>query len=96
MLSNKKNYYSYRKQLDEMQKAFNLTLTALIDTIRVADERDIKQNDRIILVEKKLDKMRNTVDSLSSFLNELKFQVNIFICIIKNVPAHSHEALITK
>ena len=79
-----------------MQKAFNLTLTALIDTIRVADERDIKQNDRIILVEKKLDKMRNTVDSLSSFLNELKFQVNIFICIIKNVPAHSHEALITK
>ena len=96
MLSNKKNYYSYRKQLDEMQKAFNLTLTALIDTIRVADERDIKQNDRIILVEKKLDKMRNTVDSLSLFLNELKFQVNIFICIIKNVPAHSHEALITK
>jgi hypothetical protein len=65
-----------------MQKAFNLTLTALIDTIRVADERDIKQNDRIILVEKKLDKMRNTVDSLSSFLNELKFQVNIFLCII--------------
>jgi len=96
MLSNKKNYYSYRKQLDEMQKAFNLTLTALIDTIRVADERDIKQNDRIILVEKKLDKMRNTVDSLSSFLNELKFQVNIFLCLIKNVPTHSHEALITK
>lgn len=60
-----------------MQKAFNLTLTALIDTIRVADERDIKQNDRIILVEKKLDKMKTTVDSLSVFLSELKFQVNI-------------------
>jgi hypothetical protein len=60
-----------------MQKAFNLTLTALIDTIRVADERDIKQNDRIIVVEKKLDKMKTTVDSLSVFLSELKFQVNI-------------------
>jgi len=62
-----------------MQKAFNLTLSALIDTIRVADERDIKQNERIILVEKKLDKMKNTVDSLSVFLNDLKFQVNIFL-----------------
>ena len=62
-----------------MQKAFNLTLTALIDTIRVADERDIKQNDRIIIVEKRLDKIKHTVDSLSIFLNELKFQVEKYL-----------------
>ena len=65
-----------------MQKAFNLTLTALIDTIRVADERDIKQNDRIIMVEKKLDKLKYTVDSLNVFLNDLKFQVR-FKCYVK-------------
>lgn len=60
-----------------MQKAFNVTTTALIKTIQVADERDIKQNERIMVVEKRLDKMQQTVDSLSSFLNELEFQVFI-------------------
>jgi hypothetical protein len=60
-----------------MQKAFNVTTTALIKTIQVADERDIKQNERIMVVEKRLDKMQQTVDSLSLFLNELEFQVFI-------------------
>jgi Na+/phosphate symporter len=72
-----KTFILNRKQLDEMQKAFNVTTTALIKTIQVADERDIKQNERIMVVEKRLDKMQQTVDSLSSFLNELEFQVFI-------------------
>jgi hypothetical protein len=72
----------YRKQLDEMEKAFNLTLTALIDTIRVADERDIKQNDRIVIVEKKLEKMKNTIDTLGGFLNEIKFQTDVIMWTI--------------
>ena len=72
-----KTFILNRKQLDEMQKAFNVTTTALIKTIQVADERDIKQNERIMVVEKRLDKMQQTVDSLSLFLNELEFQVFI-------------------
>ncbi|CAF0836473.1 unnamed protein product [Brachionus calyciflorus] len=64
----------YRKQMDEMQKAFNLTTSALIDTIRVADERDIKQNEKIILIEKKIDKIEKSLVEVDIFLNEVKLQ----------------------
>jgi hypothetical protein len=61
--------------MDEMQRAFNLTTTALIDTIRIADERDVKQNEKILIMEKRFEKMQLNVDSLNILLNELKFQV---------------------
>jgi hypothetical protein len=61
--------------MDEMQRAFNLTTTALIDTIRIADERDLKQNEKILTMEKRFEKMQLNVDSLNILLNELKFQV---------------------
>lgn len=61
--------------MDEMQRAFNMTTSALLETIRIADERDLKQNEKIVAIEKKVDKMNQNIDSLESLLNDLKFQV---------------------
>ena len=72
----------YRKQMDEMQRAFNLTTTALIDTIRIADERDVKQNEKIILMEKRVEKMQQSIDSLNILLNDLRFQVFLILKLI--------------
>lgn len=71
----------YRKQIDEMQRAFNLTTTALIETIRVADERDVKQNEKIIAMEKRVEKMQQNIDSLNLLLNDLKFQVSFVVSL---------------
>lgn len=72
----------YKKKMDEMQLAFNLTTTALLDTIRIADERDLKQNERILSVEKKLEKLNATMESLDSFLGDVKFQSDIIMWTI--------------
>ena len=66
---------NYKRKMDEMQLAFNLTTTALLDTIRIANERDVKQNERIGPLERRLEKALHTLDSLSLFVTELKFQV---------------------
>lgn len=63
--------------MDDMQKAFNLTTTALLETIRVADERDVKQNEKITNIEKRVDKMQKSIESAENLLNEVKFQVII-------------------
>jgi len=65
----------FRKQMDEMERAFNLTTSALKDTIRVADERDIKQNERIVALEKRLNTVHESFDVFETFLNDLKLQV---------------------
>lgn len=61
--------------MDEMQRAFNMTTSALLETIRIADERDIKQNERIVNIERRVEKMQNSMDALESFIDDLKFQV---------------------
>jgi hypothetical protein len=61
--------------MDEMERAFNLTTSALKDTIRVADERDIRQNERIAALEKRLSTVQDSFDVFETFLNELKIQV---------------------
>lgn len=61
--------------MDEMERAFNLTTSALKDTIRVADERDIKQNERIVALEKRLSTVQESFDVFETFLNDLKLQV---------------------
>lgn len=62
--------------MDEMQRAFNVTTSALLETMRVADERDLKQNERIKIIERQVEKMQQTIDSLENVLNDLKFQVS--------------------
>ncbi|RNA29757.1 SUN domain-containing ossification factor isoform X3 [Brachionus plicatilis] len=69
----------YRKQMDEMQKAFNLTTSALIDTIRVADQRDIKQNEKIFFIEKKIEKMEQNLNEINKFISGVKIQAYLII-----------------
>ena len=61
--------------MDEMQRAFNVTTSALLETIRIADERDLKQNERIVTIERRVEKMQNSMEALENLLNDLKFQV---------------------
>lgn len=65
--------------MDEMQRAFNVTTSALLETIRIADERDLKQNERIVTIERRVEKMQNSMEALENLLNDLKFQVKISI-----------------
>ena len=62
--------------MDEMERAFNFTTTALIETTRISDDRDFKQHERIILLEKKLEIIQNAIESINTFANNLKLQVN--------------------
>jgi hypothetical protein len=39
--------------MDEMEIAFNKTSTALVETTRIANERDQKQHEKIIYLEKR-------------------------------------------
>jgi hypothetical protein len=71
--------------MDEMQRAFNLTTAALLDTMRIADERDVKQNEKILVMEKKVEKIQQNIDTLNLKLDDLKFQVLIFFYEIKYV-----------
>jgi hypothetical protein len=71
--------------MDEMQRAFNMTTSALLETIRIADERDLKQNEKIVAIEKKVDKMNQNIDSLESLLNDLKFQVYLNTIYFKTI-----------
>lgn len=68
--------------MDEMQRAFNVTTSALLETMRIADERDLKQNERIVSIERRVEKMQHSIDSLESLLSELKFQTDILIWTI--------------
>ena len=70
--------------MEEMEKAFNLTTTALIDTTRIADERDLKYVEQLILVESRLEKLENTVEMFNSFLEDLKVKVLISALKYKN------------
>lgn len=63
--------------MDEMQRAFNVTTSALLETIRIADERDLKQNERIVTIERRVEKMQNSMEALENLLNDLKFQVKM-------------------
>lgn len=68
--------------MDEMQRAFNVTTSALLETMRIADERDLKQNERIGSIEKRVERMQQSIDALDALLTELKFQTDILIWTI--------------
>lgn len=64
--------------MDEMQRAFNVTTSALLETMRIADERDVKQNERIGSIERRVERMQKSMEALESLLGELKFQVKLY------------------
>ncbi|XP_062437717.1 SUN domain-containing ossification factor isoform X2 [Rhea pennata] len=66
----------YRKQMEEMQKAFNKTIIKLQNTSRIAEEQDQRQTDSIQLLQAQLTNMTQLVSNLSTTVAELKREVS--------------------
>lgn len=71
----------YKKQMDEMQRAFNLTTSALKNATRIADERELKLQERIAAVEKRLESTQTFIDSLNLYILELKFETDLIMFV---------------
>lgn len=61
--------------MDEMETRFNFTTTALKEATRLSDTRDLKQHERIITLEKRLEIMQQSLASSLKTIDDLKFQV---------------------
>lgn len=66
----------YRKQMEEMQKAFNKTIVKLQNTSRIAEEQDQRQTESIQLLQAQLTNMTQLVSNLSATVAELKREVS--------------------
>ncbi|NXP51559.1 SUCO factor, partial [Heliornis fulica] len=66
----------YRKQMEEMQKAFNKTIIKLQNTSRIAEEQDQRQTEAIQLLQAQLSNMTQLVSNLSATVAELKSEVS--------------------
>ncbi|XP_012871175.1 PREDICTED: SUN domain-containing ossification factor [Dipodomys ordii] len=66
----------YRKQMEEMQKAFNKTIVKLQNTSRLAEEQDQRQTEAIQLLQAQLTNVTQLVSNLSTTVAELKREVS--------------------
>ncbi|XP_064003313.1 SUN domain-containing ossification factor isoform X4 [Pogoniulus pusillus] len=66
----------YRKQMEEMQKAFNKTIIKLQNTSRIAEEQDQRQTEAIQLLQAQLTNVTQLVYNLSATVSELKREVS--------------------
>ncbi len=66
----------YRIQMEEMETTFNFTTSALKEATRVSDERDQKQQMKIIELEKRLEILQQAVDSLGLYIENITYQVS--------------------
>nr|KAF6414492.1 SUN domain containing ossification factor [Molossus molossus] len=66
----------YRKQMEEMQKAFNKTIVKLQNTSRIAEQQDQRQTESIQLLQAQLTNMTQLVSNLSATVAELKQEVS--------------------
>ncbi|KAM3915154.1 SUN domain-containing ossification factor isoform 2-T2 [Leptodactylus fuscus] len=66
----------YRKQMEEMQRAFNKTILKLQNTSRIAEEQDQRQTESIQLLQAQLLNMTHLVSNLSATVTELKRELS--------------------
>ncbi|XP_067893903.1 SUN domain-containing ossification factor isoform X2 [Heterodontus francisci] len=66
----------YRKQMEEMQKAFNKTIIKLQNTSRIAEEKDLRQTEAIGLLQGQLANMTELVRNLSETVKKLDHEVS--------------------
>lgn len=66
----------YRKQMEEMQKAFNKTIIKLQNTSRVAEEQDLRQTESIQLLQGQLENVTQLVLNLSVTVSQLQNEVS--------------------
>ncbi|KAM9501407.1 LOW QUALITY PROTEIN: uncharacterized protein Hap1MRO34_010754 [Clarias gariepinus] len=101
----------YRKQMEEMQKAFNKTIIKLQNTSRMAEEQDQKQTESINLLQRQLENVTQLVLNLSLQVGQLQREVSdrhsylllsvilgLFICIFigVNYRRMSHGNVMTE
>ncbi|XP_030015248.1 SUN domain-containing ossification factor isoform X2 [Sphaeramia orbicularis] len=66
----------YRKQMEEMQKAFNKTIIKLQNTSRIAEEQDQRQTESIQLLQNQLENVTQLVLNLSVKVSQLQNEVS--------------------
>ncbi|XP_072543327.1 SUN domain-containing ossification factor-like isoform X2 [Salminus brasiliensis] len=77
----------YRKQMEEMQKAFNKTIIKLQNTSRIAEEQDQKQTESIQVLQGQLENMTQLVLNLSLRVSQLQSEVSdrysyLLLCLV--------------
>ncbi|XP_041952588.1 SUN domain-containing ossification factor-like isoform X3 [Alosa sapidissima] len=77
----------YRKQMEEMQKAFNKTIIKLQNTSKVADEQDQKQTESILTLQGQLENVTELVLNLSVRISQLQTEVSdrqsyLLLCLV--------------
>nr|XP_043899263.1 SUN domain-containing ossification factor isoform X2 [Solea senegalensis] len=66
----------YRKQMEEMQKAFNKTIIKLQNTSRIAEEQDQKQTESIQLLQSQLENVTKLMLNLTAAVSQLQKEVS--------------------
>ncbi|KAG5850030.1 hypothetical protein ANANG_G00077940 [Anguilla anguilla] len=66
----------YRKQMEEMQRAFNKTIIKLQNTSRIAEEQDQKQTESIQVLQSQLENLTQLVFNLSTTVSQLQREVS--------------------
>ncbi|XP_037314957.2 SUN domain-containing ossification factor-like isoform X2 [Pungitius pungitius] len=66
----------YRKQMEEMQKAFNKTIIKLQNTSTIAEEQDQRQTESIQLLQGQLENLTQLVVNLSVRVSQLQDEVS--------------------
>uniref|UniRef100_A0A3Q3DJQ4 SUN domain containing ossification factor n=1 Tax=Hippocampus comes TaxID=109280 RepID=A0A3Q3DJQ4_HIPCM len=66
----------YRKQMEEMQKAFNKTVIKLQNTSRIAEEQDQKQQDSIQVLQSQLENITKLMLNLTVAVGQLQKEVS--------------------
>ncbi|XP_039666275.1 SUN domain-containing ossification factor isoform X4 [Perca fluviatilis] len=66
----------YRKQMEEMQRAFNKTIIKLQNTSRIAEEQDQKQTDSIQVLQSQLENVTKLMLNLTATVSQLQREVS--------------------
>ncbi|XP_042271710.1 SUN domain-containing ossification factor isoform X1 [Thunnus maccoyii] len=66
----------YRKQMEEMQRAFNKTIIKLQNTSRIAEEQDQKQTDSIQVLQSQLENVTKLMLNLTVTVGQLQREVS--------------------
>ncbi|KAM9435743.1 SUN domain-containing ossification factor isoform 3-T4 [Clarias gariepinus] len=66
----------YRKQMEEMQRAFNKTIIKLQNTSRIAEEQDLKQTEAIQTLQNQLENITKLMLNLSVTVGQLQREVS--------------------
>uniref|UniRef100_T1J7S8 SUN domain-containing protein n=1 Tax=Strigamia maritima TaxID=126957 RepID=T1J7S8_STRMM len=89
----------YRKQMEEMQKAFNKTISALNETAKKAQEQDVKQQEIINTLQSQIDNLSITVDILLADRESLGAKIlepHVFIIFVELMLAAFMYALLRR